>query len=192
VWRTDAGFRRYESFFLVFGFANIMSIPLTQIHAVDVLGADYLDMALINVVLVQGTMAATLAFWGRCVDRYPPTTLRGLLNLIFAIDFLAFALAPSLGWIFLGRVFRGVALGGGTLVWMLGSLYYARNAEDAPIYLGIHTFLTGVRWALAPFAGVAAKALAGDDARPVFFLSFVVVTATGIWMLRTSERAGQR
>jgi hypothetical protein len=187
VWREDRAFRRYETFVIVFGFANIMTIPLAQIHAVDALGANYFDLALINVVLVQGVMALTMASWGKLVDRHSPTKLRGVLNLIFAVDLLLFAVAPSIGWVYIGRICRGIALGGGTLVWMLGSLYYARSSEEVPIYLGIHTVLTGMRWLAAPFVGVLLKLAFGDDARPVFFLSFVLVVVTAILMLREKE-----
>jgi hypothetical protein len=188
VYRRDRDFRRYENFFFLFGFANIMSIPLTQIHAVEELKADYSDMAFINVVLVQGVMALTMAFWGRKLDRHTPNGLRGVLNLIFSLDFLFLAVSPSIGWVYIGRVFRGIAMGGGTLVWMLGSLYYARSKEEAPIYLGIHTVLTGVRWLLAPFAGVLLKQLFGHSARPIFFLSFLVVLISAILMLRDARR----
>jgi MFS transporter len=192
VWRRDREFRRYENFFFLFGFANIMTIPLTQIHAVDVLHANYFDLALINVALVQGVMALTMGFWGRLVDRYPPAVLRGVLNMVFSIDLLILAVAPSIEWVYAGRVARGIALGGGTLVWMLGSLYYARTPEEAPIYLGIHTVLTGLRWALAPFVGVWLKAAFGHTARPIFLLSFVVVVVTAAMMIRTSKTEERR
>jgi hypothetical protein len=188
VYRRDREFRRYENFFFLFGFANIMSIPLTQIHCVEELKADYSDMAFINVVLVQGVMALTLAFWGRKLDRHTPNGLRGVLNLIFSLDFLFLAFAPTIGLVYFGRVFRGIAMGGGTLVWMLGSLYYARSKDEAPIYLGIHTVLTGVRWLFAPFAGVLLKGLFGHSARPIFFLSFLVIFITALFMLRDARR----
>jgi hypothetical protein len=192
VWREDKAFRSYENFFFVFGFANIMTIPLTQIHAVDALGANYLDLALINVALVQGLMALTIGVWGRLLDRYPPVVLRGILNLIFSVDLLILAVAPSIEWVYVGKIFRGVALGGGTLVWMLGSLYYAQKPEDVPIYLGLHTFLTGVRWALAPFAGIFLKQACGGHARPIFLASFIVIVATAIAMIRSGWSAPPR
>ena len=183
VWRENRAFRRYETYFMIFGFANITTLPLIQIHAVDVLQADYFDLAFINVVLVQGLMALTMGAWGKRVDRYPPARLRGFLNLIFSLDLLAFALAPTIAWAYVGRVFRGLALGGGALVWMLGTLYYARSREQAPIYLGVHTVLTGLRWLVAPFVGVWMKGYFGD-ARPVFFLAFVVMAVSGVLMMR--------
>jgi hypothetical protein len=183
VWKENRAFRRYETYFMVFGFANITTLPLIQIHAVDVLHADYFDLAFINVVIVQGLMALTMGAWGKRVDRYPPARLRGVLNLIFSLDLLAFALAPNIAWVFVGRVFRGVALGGGALVWMLGALYYAPSREQAPIYLGVHTVLTGLRWLVAPFVGVWMKGYFGD-ARPVFLLAFVVMAVSGVLMLR--------
>jgi hypothetical protein len=192
VYREDRDFRRYENFFFLFGFANIMSIPLTQIHAVDVLHADYFDLALINVVLVQGMMAATMVFWGKLLDHHTPSALRGILNVIFSLDFLALALSPTLGWVYLGRMFRGIALGGGTLIWMLGPLYYARSKENAPIYLGIHTVLTGFRWLTAPFAGVLLKQAFGQSARPIFLISFVVILVSALFMIREARRQPRR
>jgi hypothetical protein len=191
VYREDRDFRRYENFFFLFGFANIMSIPLTQIHTVDVLHADYFDLALINVVLVQGMMAATMAFWGKLLDAHTPSALRGILNVIFSLDFLALALAPTIGWVFVGRIFRGIALGGGTLIWMLGPLYYARSRENAPIYLGIHTVLTGFRWLTAPFAGVLLKQAFGQT-RPIFLISFVVILVSALFMIREARRQPRR
>lgn len=187
VWKGDRSFRRYESFFLIFGFANIMSVPMTQIHAVDVLHADYFDLALINVVIVQTAMALTLVFWGRIVDRHPPTRLRGILNMILAVDLLVLALAPTIEWVYLGRIFRGVAIGGGSLVWMLGPLYFARSEKEVPVYLGIHSFLTGARWAVAPFVGVWFKSAFGDNARPVFAFSCAVLVITALAMIRGSR-----
>lgn len=187
VWREDRRFRRYENFYIVFGFANIMTIPLTQIHTVDVLGANYFDLALINVAIVQGAMALSMGFWGKIVDRYPPAALRGILNLVFSIDLLLLAVAPAIEWVYFGRLFRGIALGGGALVWTLGSLYYAPSQEKVPIYMGIHTVLTGFRWGLAPFVGVAMKWAFAENARPVFLLSFLVVFAVGVGMIRERD-----
>lgn len=192
VWREDHEFRRYESFFFVFGFANIMTIPLTQIHAVDVLHASYFDLAMINVAVTQLLMALTMGTWGKLVDRGSPSRLRGFINVIFAIDFLFLAFAPTIGWLYVGRVFRGIGLGGGQLVWMLGSLYYARTPGKAPIYLGVHTVLTGVRWALAPIAGVLAKNWLATSARPIFFAVFVVVLGSAILMIRQSRHEAPR
>jgi hypothetical protein len=191
VWKEDRRFRRYESFFFLFGFANIMAIPLTQIHAVEVLHASYLDLAMINVILVQGVMALTMVWWGRLVDRHPPSVLRGILNLIFALDFLALFLAPTIGWVYLGRIFRGISLGGGTLIWMLGPLYFARSPRQAAVYTGIHSVLTGVRWGVAPFAGVVLKEWCGNNSRPVFLIGFIVLLITGAAMLLESRR-GER
>ena len=188
IWREDRAFRRYELYFMFFGAANIMAMPLTQIHAVEVFDANYAELALINVVLPQGFMAATMVYWGRHLDRQSPARLRGILNMIFAFDFLALALAPSLGWIYLGRVCRGVALGGGTLVWFLGALHYAKTPQLAPVYSGIHTVLTGVRWLLAPFVGIWLKNLFRDDARPVFFVCALAVLIAGVGLLREARR----
>ncbi len=184
VWREDHAFRRYETFFFVFGFANIMSIPLTQIHAVDKLGANYFDLAMINVVLVQAMMALSMAAWGSRFDRSNPFRLRAILNIVLAIDFIVLALAPTIGWVYVGRIFRGVAMGGGTLVWMLGPLWFAPDPRREPIYTGIHSVLTGLRWGLAPFIAVWLKASFGTDSRPIFWIGAIVLILTALGMFR--------
>jgi len=190
VWRQDRAFRRYETFFFVFGFANIMSIPLTQIHAVDRLGASYFDLAMINVVLVQGLMALSMVAWGDRLDRSNPSRLRGVLNLVLAVDFVMLAVAPAIGWVYVGRIFRGIAMGGGTLLWMLGPLWFAGNSRKEPIYTGIHAVLTGVRWGLAPFVGVWLKATFADDSRPIFWIGAAILVLTAVAMLREGRRGG--
>lgn len=187
VWRQDHGFRRLQVYWFIFGFSSTMALPLISIHAVDVFHANYFDLALINVVILQVCMAISLPFWGKVVDRHSPARLRAILNLILSLDLLALAISPSLGWIYAGRVCRGLAMGGGTLLYMLASLYYARSKDDVPVYLGIHTFLTGIRWAIAPFAGVFLKELFQNDARPIFALTFGVIFISSIFLLRASR-----
>jgi hypothetical protein len=187
VWRTDRAFRRYESFFFLFGFANIMTIPLTQIHAVDNLHASYFDLAMVNVVLVQGVMGLSMVWWGRRVDLHSPVVLRGVLNLVFSVDLLCLGLGPTIGWVFFGRVFRGLALGGGTLLWMLGPLWFARAKGEEAVYTGIHSVLTGLRWATAPFVGIALQETIGSGARPVFLVAGGLLVLTGLGLLREAR-----
>ena len=165
-----------------------MTVPLIQIHAVDKLDASYFDLGMINVILVQGITGASMVFWGRRVDLHSPVALRGFLNLVISIDLLCLALAPTIGWIYFGRVFRGLALGGGILIWMLGPLWFAGKSEDAPVYTGIHAVLTGVRWAIAPFTGILLKTWFGGDCRPVFLICFVVLLLSGLGLLFEARR----
>ena len=187
VWREDHEFRRYQICFVIFGFANIATMPLVPIHVVDRLGANYFDLALMSVVLTQFAMAISLTFWGRVFDRTTPTRMRGVLNFVFAIELVILAFAPTMGVVHGSRVLRGVAMGGGSLVWMLGSLHYARDSARAPIYVGIHTVLTGVRWIVAPLVGVGMKQQFSGDARPVFLISAGVMAAVGAYMLFTGR-----
>ncbi len=187
VWRTDRSFRRYEIFFFVFGFANIMSVPLTQIHAVEQLDANYFDLAMINVILVHLLMALSMATWGKRLDRTDPYRMRGILNLVLSIDFIVLAVAPTIGWVYVGRICRGVAMGGGTLLWMLGPLWFARDSRKEPVYTGIHTVLTGLRWSVAPFVAVWLKTAFGSDSRPIFWIGAAVLILTAIGMLRESR-----
>ena len=187
VWRQDHRFRRYEQLFFVLGSCNIMVIPLIPIHAVERFDANYSELALVCVAIVQGTMALTMVFWGRRIDRGTPSGLRGWLNLILATELLLLAIGPSIEWMYCGALFRGAALGGGTLLWMLGPLWYARDGDE-DIYTGIHACLTGLRWVIAPFLGVLLKDLCHDDARPAFLVAMTLLIVTGLALLRDGRR----
>jgi hypothetical protein len=187
VLRQDREFLRYQVMFFVFGFTNIAMTPLVAIHVVDELRATYFDLAMVDVIIVQATMAASLAWWGRRVDRHGPISLRAVLNMILAVDLIVLALAPSVEWVWFGRVFRGVAFAGGSLVWMLGPLHFARGGADPAVYAGIHSFLTGLRWLLAPFCGYLLRACSNGDARPIFGGGALILIGTAFAMFREAR-----
>ena len=71
---------------------------------------------------------------------------------------------------------------------MIGSLHFAKNRQDVPIYLGIHSVLTGARWLVAPALGVFMKKVFADDARPVFVLSATIMIVCAFLMMRDVKR----
>ena len=53
-----------------------------------------------------------------------------------------------------GAAIWGVGRGGGQIAWSIGVLKFAPASKEAN-YLGLHTFLTGVRGAIAPFIAIS-------------------------------------
>ena len=73
---------------------------------------------------------------------------------------------------------QGLAQSGTQLVWALGVLPYARKAEDVPLYMAVHTTLTGVRGVIAPYFGIW---LAGQvGLRAALVMAGCTMVATGL------------
>ena len=83
---------------------------------------------------------------------------------------------------FIGAMVWGMGRGGGQLAWKIGVLAFC-NQKQAPAYLGIHTFLTGVRGIISPFIGAIALNNGVDP--QLFFLiasGFIFLSAVGTWV----------
>jgi MFS family permease len=78
--------------------------------------------------------------------------MRIAINTGVALGILSFFTGDSLTGLVAGAVFIGIANAGGDLAWSLWVTKVA-PAERTAEYMTVHTFLTGVRGVLAPFAG---------------------------------------
>jgi MFS family permease len=76
--------------------------------------------------------------------------LRIILNVCFMAAIAAFFLRPGMPGFVLGSFFFGMAASGGNVAWSLWVTKIARP-ELVAEYMGVHTFLTGVRGLIAPF-----------------------------------------
>jgi len=194
VLRKDHRFRRYEFSFSIFGFANIMTLPILPLFLKKELGISYENAGLILVTMPMMIDVLLLPLWGRLLDRHNPLLMRAIFNLIFAGGMLFYPLAHSLWTFAAGRAIVALVQGGSGLVWTLGINYFARRA-DVPVYMGLHQSLTGIRGLVAPFAGIALAALF-DSYRLVFFVAFLLMVFGTLIMIgevvRERRRAGGR
>jgi hypothetical protein len=178
VLRKNRSFLVFEIAYFLFGFGNLMTMPLLVIlitkpeYGID---ASYFEAMLVQVVIWQAGIFVAAPFMGRLVGRYNPILLRGVFTLFFAVDLiLVFVgyLHASLTPLYLGKAIRGISMAGGMLIWELGPMYFARNKEEVPTYVGIHTVLTGVRALVSPWVGAS---LAG-----LFTLGFAVLAGAAL------------
>ena len=181
VLRHDHRFLRYEIAFFLFGFANIMTLPIIPLFLEHDLGIRYLDAGLILVTLPMVLDILMLPFWGRTLDRQNPLLMRAIFNVIFAFGILTYSVAISLQVFATGRMIVAFVQGGSVLVWVLGVNYFARR-EEVPVYMGLHQSLTGIRGVIAPFVGITLAALLGGY-RPVFFVAFVLMNVGTLVMI---------
>lgn len=199
VLKHDHRFLRYETAFFLFGFANIMTLPIIPLFLEHDLGIRYSEAGVILVTLPMILNALVMPLWGRRLDRHNPLLMRAIFNAIFSCGMLVYWLAKPIPLLALnpalvalcifacGRVIIAFVQGGSALVWILGINYFARR-EEVPAYMGIHQSLTGLRGLIAPFVGIGLAALFGN--RAVFLAAFLLMNAGTLVMIR--EVRGER
>ena len=198
----DARFRAYMLCFLLFGFANLMLRPLLPLF-LNEHGASYRDAAWALGVIPTVMPIFTFGMWGRIVDRKNPVLIRTFCNSLFMVEpFLLFATLWILPWldgtgiglmglIFFTRLLRGLAMGGGFLLWNLSVMYFAPR-KAVPIYMGIHVMLTGVRFFAGPFAGIGLASWIGYEWTFLVCGVFMLISVLGMMgILRGERRGGQ-
>jgi len=166
-------FLRYEVAFFLFGFANIMTLPIIPLFLEHDLGITYSDAGLILVTLPMIIDILMLPLWGKTLDRRNPLLMRAIFNAVFSCGMLIYALATTLYIFAAGRAVIAFIQGGSVLVWVLGINYFAKR-EEVPVYMGLHQSLTGTRGLIAPFVGILLAHLFGSY-RAVFLTSFFLM-----------------
>jgi len=176
--RRDKHFLYYVVIFFVFGFGNIMSLPLYTFFLVDKLHITN-AMAGKLAALYSFFWLFSYMFWGEYIDRKHP--LKALCALIiissaiplcyfFARDFKLIALASALS----GLTF------GGTELSRLAYITKIAGKKEVQRYWGIDFTLMGLRGVLAPFLGIGLMYLIGI--KGVFAISFVLIFLSGLFM----------
>jgi MFS family permease len=89
--------------------------------------------------------------WGWVFDRTSFFTMRMVLNFGFALSIAAFFADGSPLGLTVGAIVLGIAISGGDLIWSLWATKYTTPDKVAD-YMAVHTFITGIRGAIAPFA----------------------------------------
>lgn len=140
---------------MVMGFGNLMMLPLRIEYLSDGESGVWMEadrVALLTAVIPGVSRLVCVPFWGRIFDRISLFRLRIGLNFFFALHvFLFFNMKDFWGLALASAVF-GVAHAGGDVAW---NLWVTRLAPDgrAADYMAVHTFMTGLRGFMAPFAG---------------------------------------
>ncbi|MGC9328024.1 MAG: MFS transporter, partial [Candidatus Hinthialibacter sp.] len=152
--RSDRLYIGYEIAFFLGGFANLAGTPIYVLYIVDVLNADYRQIALAAGILIHLAGVLTLRWWGRALDRHPnPMLQRMLLHGIWLFHPLLYVWAWDMKLVYAASILLGFLFAGGKINFMLGCLYFSKTDHDAPVYTLIHHVFWGVRGILGPLFG---------------------------------------
>ena len=156
VFLADRRFVLYQIGFFFAGFANHMAHAfVAESLKVNALASDRAVFWIVAVIPAL-CMAGSAPLWGRLLDRMNPMSGRALFNSIqcVAYGFHCYGGLTQQAWPFLiGSIVHAVGMGGSTINWLTGSLYFA-DRERVTLYNSIHVALTGLRGLLAPLVGV--------------------------------------
>ncbi len=153
--RTDKVFRWLLSSWMLMGFGNLLMLPLRVEFLANPRYQIALSPALIALVVSMIPNVTNLLFarlWGRLFDQMNFFLLRIILNGFFVAAISSFFLFGGMNGFILGGFFFGMATSGGNVAW---SLWVTKVAKPELVadYMGVHSFLTGVRGLLAPLLG---------------------------------------
>lgn len=157
ILRSDPHYARYQWFQFISGLgAMMMEPPLVYLISKQI-GANYATSIGIVLIIPFLLNFTTIHLWARYFDRVHVSEFRARQNALWVIGTLVMfwgAFSLSLVWLAVGRFLTSLVNAGGTLAWQLGHNDFAPQ-EQLSAYMGVHVTLTGVRGAIAPFAGMA-------------------------------------
>lgn len=152
--KEDRLFRQTLIAWMLMGFANLSMLPMRVEYLANPKYGLMKTAAQISVLTVVIPNLARLCLspvWGWLFDRMNFFALRATLNLGFALGILAFFTSETTTGLVVAAIVFGISNAGGDVAWGLWVTKFAKPERVAD-YMSVHTFLTGVRGVLAPFA----------------------------------------
>lgn len=140
---------------MLMGLGNLMMLPLrAEYIANPVYG---IDASNATIGLILGTIPFTCRLlatplWGFLFDRMNLVTVRVILNCFFFASIALYFTTTNLVLMGVAMGLLGAAFGGGRIMWTLWVTKIS-PPEKTSAYMSIHSGLTGVRGAIAPFLG---------------------------------------
>ncbi len=156
-WRfvhTDRWFRQALIAWMLMGFANLAMLPMRiEYLGNPKYGLQKTAAAIALLTLVIPNLARLLLnpVWGWLFDRMNFFGLRITLNVGFALGIATFFTSDSWAGLVTAAIVFGISNAGGDVAWGLWVTKFA-PPDHVGEYMSVHTFLTGIRGVLAPFA----------------------------------------
>ncbi|MCK5399332.1 MFS transporter [bacterium] len=153
IFKKNREFLKFESLFMVYGFGFMAMLPLVPEYLIGVMGFSYSQMGFVKGPLTQIFIVLFIPLAGAIYDRTDPWYIFRY-SLIFLLFYPLSFLLVDLGiggemLIYAGFLSLSLGLAGITLVWSLGSIFFAKD-EDSTMYQSIHVALTGIRGLFGP------------------------------------------
>lgn len=152
--KSDRVLRQTLISWMLMGFANLMMLPLRVEYVANPrygLNLSVSEIALLTGVIPNLARFMLAPVWGSLFDRVNFFALRIIVNIGFMVGIISFFTSTTITGLVCGALLFGVANAGGDIAWSLWITKFA-PAERVASYMAIHSFFTGVRGLVAPFA----------------------------------------
>ena len=187
--REDRLFRQALIAWMLMGFANLMMLPLgveSLANEKHGLARSADQIAMLTVVIPNVARLCLSPVWGWLFDRMNFFALRATLNVGFALGILGFFTSDSTPGLVASAIIYGVSNAGGDVAWGLWVTKFA-PADRVADYMSVHTFLTGVRGVIAPFA--AFQAIRHWSLAALGWISAAFIVAASLLLLPEALRS---
>jgi len=181
ILKTDAGFRTFSLATFVFGFGNLMCIPIYTIYQVDILNISSGWIAVL-VNTVQVTWMFSYLFWGRIIDKTHPLKITNINTALVCLIPLNHIVAVNVPMLLPMAFIQGIVNAGIELAYFNSVIYFS-SPEKGSQYQGVHALMVGIRGVIAPFigAGFAGYLLKnGYDVRWAFVVAAMIMLVGSI------------
>jgi MFS family permease len=185
-------FIMFEGIFMVYGFAYMVCVPVVPLFLIKNLKLSYFEMAQAMGIYSQIFILLTIPFAGKIYDRINVWKIGSFsyaVLIFYPLFFILSYFTQQKTFAFVGLLFYSLGLSGITILWNLGTLHFAQNA-DSFLYQGFHVSCTGVRGLAGPLLGYFIMAQFGLLA--VFILSAVLFCAALLMNLIYSRTKGSQ
>jgi len=170
----------------LFGLANLSLIPQRIEYLADPRYGIGLTAGQIAFVIGGTTEAVRLLViqvWAHLFDRFNFIKLRIVLVLMILVSIVIYYHTTSVPLILFATVLLAAAHGGGAIAWALWVTKFSPPHETAR-YMSVHTFFTGVRGAMAPFAGYFLVEHLGIHGTVRVSCTLIVLSILVLWRIR--------
>ena len=184
--KENKAFSRYLCILFLFGFGNLMAMPLYTIFLVDVLDIPNATVGKLGALFSLMWMISYFA-WGEYMGKRHPLMVIPLVISSLALVPLTYFFATNIWYVVFAYAMLGIASGGLELAWFSCPLYFAGpNKELASRYMAVNTTFNGIRGVIAPFVGIGLMYILGIKA--VFAIAFILMLVAAILMRSFSRK----
>lgn len=147
--KRNRPFKKFVGASVLFHFGWQMGWPLFSIYTIKTLGADELWLAIISVGAAIAMMIGH-KFWPLFIDKYGHQRTSTIATLGMAITPLLYAISPNLPSLAILSSVSGIFTSG-VLTVLFTDLLEVTPDQNRIIFIGLHSTLTNVTWAVSPF-----------------------------------------
>ncbi len=188
IFKTDKKFWIFERNFFIYGFGFLLLAPVIPLFMVDALRMSYKEISFARGVLGMLGMIVFSPFTGRILDKHNPFTYASKIFALLALFPLMLLGGNIFGKfaVYAAYICYSLAMAGITIVWNLGSIFFAEPDYEAT-YQSVHITMTGLRGLIAPVFGFVAMHFLGYPA--AFGLSFSLFLLASFMMKSAAKKS---